>query len=65
VASEALANQKIRLDKLHDLLREVWRLVTPHERRRSVILFNFMNIEKKVRIEQQKLEVLMKKESIK
>jgi hypothetical protein len=65
VASEALANQKMRLDKLQELLRDIWKTISPHERRRRVILFQFMDIEKKVRIEQQKLELLMKKEPLK
>lgn len=65
MASEALELQKMRLDKLNALLRDLWRTISPQERRRRVILSQFMAIEKKVRTEQQKLELLIAKEPLK
>jgi hypothetical protein len=62
VASEALELQKLRLNKLHELLQDICNGISPAEKRRKIILYKFMDIEKKVRVEQLKLDLLIKKE---
>jgi hypothetical protein len=61
VASKVLELQKLRLDKLQKLLDDIWASISPVEKRRKVILYQFMKLEKKVRIERQKLALLIKK----
>lgn len=63
MASETLESQKLRIDKLHELLRDIWIGLSPKEKCRKLILFKFMDIEKKVRLEQLKLDLLIKKEN--
>jgi hypothetical protein len=61
MASEALELQKLKLDKLHQLLRDVWANLSPSDKRRRIISYQFSNLEKKVRVEQQKLAFLIEK----
>jgi hypothetical protein len=63
MASADLELRKLKLDRLSVLLGELWMSVSPSERQRRVILCQFMDLHKKVRSEQLKLEQIIIKES--
>ncbi len=53
--------QKLRLERLGELLRDIWAAIAPTEKRRAVILFKFKELEKRVQVARMKMDLILKK----